>query len=173
MLNPYALLSPVILEAMLKQPMYFVRQRYLRGNSIGENKNTISLLLTHYAHHETDKERAERHMRLLTKDPYRFLYDSKNEEDREKLMKAATQPNGYKVYINLLPKKWKANEPLKRKIGNYMLHKLSWWNFSPADTLKVTLKERYGKLYIVLLWKTLQTEVHLDEIENLVPCATT
>ncbi len=173
MLNPYTLLNQQILAAMLKQPMYFVRQQYRRGNFLSENKNTTSLLLTHYAHHEIDKERAERHMRLLIKDPCRFLYDSTNEEHRIKLLTAATQPNGYKIYINLLPKKWKANEALKRKIGNYMLYRLSWWKFSPADKLKVTLKERYGELYIALLWKGQQTEVHLDEIENFIPCAMT
>lgn len=173
MLNPYTLLNQQILAAMLKQPMYFVRQQYVRGNFIYESKDTTSLLFTHYAHHEIDKERAERHMRLLMKDPYRFLYDSTNEEHRIKLLTAATQPNGYRIYINLLPKKWKANEALKRKIGNYMLHRLSWWKFSPADKLKVTLKERYGDLYIALLWKGQQTEVHLDEIENFIPCVTT
>ena len=173
MLNPYTLLNPQLLTALLKQPMYFVRQEYIRGKSIGENKETIPLLFTHYAHHDIDKERAERHMRLLIKDQYRFLYDSKNEEHRMKLIRAATQPNGYRVYINLLPKKWKAGDGLKRKISNYMQYKLSWWKFSPADKLKVTLKERYGELYIALLWKGQQTEVHLDEIENFIPCAMT
>ena len=173
MLNPYTLLNKEILAAMLKQPMYFVRQQYRRGNFLGENKGATSLLLTHYAHHEIDKERAVRHMRLLMKDPYRFLYDSTNEKHKIKLLTAATQPNGYSIYINLLPKKWKANEALKRKIGNYMLHRLSWWKFSPTDKLKVTLKERYGELYIALLWKGQQTEVHLDEIENFIPCAMT
>ncbi len=112
-------------------------------------------------------------MRLLMKDQYRFLYDSKNEAHLMKLMLAATQPNGYRIYINLLPKKWKAGDGLKRKISNYMQFKLSWWKFSPADKLKVTLKERYGELYIALLWKGQQTEVHLDEIENFIPCVMT
>ena len=170
MLNPYTILTPVILNTMLKQPMYFVRQEYKRGEIAGSITKTKSLLLTHYAHHDIDKERADRHMRLLMKDSYRYLYDSTNPEHYQKLITAATQPSGYTVYINLLPKKWKANERLKRKIGDYMLHKLSWWKFSPADKLKVTLKERYGELYIALLWKGQQTEVHLDEIENFNPC---
>jgi hypothetical protein len=173
MLNPYTFLSPEILAAMLKQPMYFVRQEYKRGCMAREDNETISFLLTHYAHHEIDKERAERHMRLLMKDQYRFLYDSTKEEHKNKLLKAATQPYGYRIYINLLPKKWKASDSLKRKINSYMLHRLSWWKYSPADKLKVTLKERYGELYIALLWKGQQTEVHLDEIENFIPCAMT
>jgi hypothetical protein len=72
MYNPYSILTPDLLEAMLKQPMYFVRQYYHRGLAF-ENEQVIPFLLTHYSHHETDRERAERHMRLLWKDPYRYL----------------------------------------------------------------------------------------------------
>lgn len=32
--NPYSILTPEILNAMLKQPMYFVRQQYERGKDI-------------------------------------------------------------------------------------------------------------------------------------------
>jgi len=173
MLNPYTLLTPAILAAMLKQPMYFVRQQYPRGNFLYDTAATKSILLTHYAGNDVDKERAQRHMRLLMKDPYRFLYDSANQEHLQKLITAAMQPDGYRIYINLLPKKWKASDGLKRKINHYTLHRMPWWKYSPADQLKVTLKERYGELYLALLWKGQQTEVHLDEIENFVPCATT
>jgi len=173
MLNPYTLLTPEIMKAMLQQPMYFVRQYYGRGILNNQSKETVPLLFTHYAHHETDNERAQRHMRLLMKDHYRFMYNSKNENHLQKLLTAATQPEGYKIYINLLPRKWKATDDLKRKINIYMLHRLPWWKYNPADKLNVTLKERYGQLYIALLWKGQQTEVHLDEIENFSLCATT
>jgi hypothetical protein len=172
MYNPYTILTPAILAAMLKQPMYFVRQHYPRGVPHVDEK-IIPLLLTHYIHHETDKERAERHIRLLMKDPYRFLYNSKNPEHVEKLKTAASQPEGYRIYINLLPKKWKANDALKMKISRYVREKLPWWNYSPRDKLNVTLKERYGELFIALLWRGQQTEVLLDDIENFSVCATT
>lgn len=172
MYNPYMQLSPAILEALLRQPMYFVRQHYPRGQS-RFRETDHPLLLTHYAHHETDRERAERHMRLLYKDPYRFLYDSTNPTHREKLMKAAGQPAGYSIYINLLPKKWKAGDILKGKISRYVGEKMPWWKYSARDKLNVTLKERYGELFIVLLWRGQQTEVHLDLIENHPPCAMT
>jgi hypothetical protein len=112
-------------------------------------------------------------MRLLLKDKYRCLYDSRNEEHLEKLKRAALQPAGYRVYINLLPKKWKATDALKLKIGSYVKEKLSWWSYSPKDKLNVTLKERYGELFIALLWKGRQTEVLLEDIENFSVCATT
>lgn len=173
MLNPYTILTPDILAAMLKQPMYFVRQQYPRGQFLYDDATTKPILLTHYAGNDVDQERAQRHMRLLMKDPCRFLYDSRNKEHYQKLQAAAMQPDGYRIYINLMPKKWKASDGLKRKINAYTLHRMPWWKYSPADKLKVTLKERYGELYLALLWKGQQTEVHLDEIENFVPCATT
>ena len=173
MLNPYTLLTPALLDAMLKQPMYFVRQYYERGTGVWDSDKNIPLLLTHYAHHETDRERVERHMRLLMKDPYRFVYDSTNPTHLEKLKLAAHQPDGYSVYINLLPDKWKAGDGLKKKISGYVMHHLPWWQYSPADKLKVTLKERYGQLYLALLWRGQQTEVILTEIENFRQCATT
>lgn len=173
MLNPYTLLTPEILSAMLKQPMYFVRQKYKRGEFEFDTEETTSILLTHYARNDIDKERAQRHMRLLMKDSSRFLYDSLNEEHLLKLKKAAGQPKGYRIYINLLPKQWKASDGLKKRINSYTLTKLPWWQYSPADKLKVTLKERYGELYLALLWKGQQTEVHLDEIEYFVPGVTT
>ena len=173
MLNPYARLTPKILNALLRQPMYFVRQTYCRGAIIPAQRNASSFLLTHYALHDVDKERAERHIRLLHKDPYRFLYDSTQAQHLEKLHKAAAAPPGYRVYINLLPRQWKAGDELKKLIHQYMQEHLPEWHFSPADKLQVTLKERYGELFIALLWKGRQTEVHLDVIEKIRPCATT
>lgn len=171
--NPYAELNTELLLAMTKQSMYFVRQYYARGEQEGSGNTRTPLLLTHYIHHEVDRERAERHMRLLGRDRYRFLYNSSLPEHFDKLLKAASQPEGYRIYINLLPKAWKASESLKRKISAYVQHQLPWWNYTTADRLKVTLKDRYGELFLGLLWKHQQTEVHLEAIENFRPCATT
>ena len=173
MLNPYSLLTPDILSMLLKQPMYFVRQEYKRGAFLYDTPETRTLLLTHYPKHEIEKERATRHMRLLFKDPYRFLYDSTDPGHLEKLKNASLQPPGYRIYINLMHTKWKAGPALKIRISNYVKEKLPWWNYSPADKLKVTLKERYGELFLVLLWKGQQTEVLLEEIENFTPCVMT
>lgn len=171
--NPFVSLTPDLLTALTRQPMYFVREYYHRGKENGEYNSATPLLFTHYPRQDAGKERAERHMRLLLSDKYRFLYDSTNPEHYKRLVTAACQPAGFRIYINLLQKKWKATDILKGKINSYMIYQLPWWKYSPADKLQVTLKERYGQLYIVLLWKGQQTEVHLDEIENYLPCATT
>lgn len=172
MYNPYTLLTPELLNALLQQPLCFVRQQYPRGKQ-HPAETSIPLLLTHYSFHETDQERAERHIRLLFKDPYRFYYDGRQPEHREKLRIAAGQPEGYRIYINLMPKKWKASDGLKIKISRYLSHKLPWWHYSPKDKLHVTLKERYGELFVALLWRGQQTEVLLDDIENFPACVTT
>ncbi len=166
MLNPYSLLTPEILSAMLKQPMYFVRQEYSRGAFLYDSPATKTVLLTHYPRHEVEKERAQRHMRLVWKDPYRFLYDSSRPEHLAKLQVAASQPAGCRVYINLMKSKWQASPLLKLNISSYVRKQLPWWNYSPADKLKVTLKERYGELFLALLWRGQQTEVVLEEIEK-------
>lgn len=168
--NPYTPLSPALLEALLRQPMYFVRQQYPRGKE-QDNDNRIPLLLTHYGHHDVDKERADRHMRLLFRDPYRFLYDSQDPAHADKLRRAAAQPEGFRIFVNLLPKKWKPGESLRGKIARFVREQLPCWNVHPSDKLSVTLKERYGELFIALLWKGRQMEVHLEEIENHGLCA--
>lgn len=173
MLNPYTLLTTGILFALLKQPMYFVRQEYKRGAFLNGNNDMVILLFTHYPMNEVEKERAERHMRLLKNDSCRFLYTSSDPKHFEKLKIASLQPVGYRIYINLMQTKWKASPFMKIKISAYVKEKLSWWNYSPASELKVTLKERYGELFLALLWKGQQTEVLLEEIEKYSPCAMT
>jgi hypothetical protein len=168
--NPYVLLNTELLQAMLRQPLYFVRQQYPRGQS---GAAQLPVLLIHYPRTGPGRERAERHMRLLGHDRYRFLYDSTVPEHREKLERAAAQPAGYHVYINLLTKKWKANDQLKNKISRYLLQHFPAWQYNHKDQLKVVLKERYGRLYLALLWKGQQTEVDLAEIEASAACATT
>lgn len=170
--NPYTLLTPELLLAMLRQPMLFVRQHYPRGRSDVAD-TTVPILLTHYIHHEVDSERAHRHMRLLYHDPLRRLYDSTLPDDRKKLETAATQPQGYHIYVNLLSAPWHANEHWKKKIAAFVRLHLPQWKPAASCSLKVSLKDRFGSLYIGLAWKHHQTEVLLDEIENIQACAMT
>lgn len=171
--NPFALLSPKLLDGLLQQPLYLVRQHFPRGAPSPQETPALPLLFTYYLQNETDSERAQRHLRLLANDKHRFLYNSQHTEHRERLYKAACQPAGFRVYINLLAKPWKPGTTLKLKINQYVQQKLMWWDFRSSDNLKVTLKDRYGELFLFLLWKHQQTEVNLKEIENFRPCATT
>ena len=106
------------------------------------------------------------HFKLLEKDPYRFLYDAQLPEHRERLLKAAGQPEGYKIYINLLPAKWKAPDFLRQKIALYIAKALPEWKVNRYSKLNIVLQEKYGNLYLDLHWKGRSATVQLDAVEE-------
>jgi hypothetical protein len=162
--NPLALISPQLIKAMINEPKYFVRQYYTRGQNRSGN---IPLLLTYYEqanHYEAN--RAQFHMQQIQHDKYRFLYDSKNPQHVQRLLAAATQPQGYAVYTNLLPKAWKPPASLRNKLHLYMQHTKPWWNYKQAPQLHIHLKDRYGKLYLLLNWQNHRADVLLNDVEN-------
>jgi hypothetical protein len=172
MYNPLALISQPLMAAILKSPKLFVREYYERGSTVHES--SLPLLLTCYdKENEVEHSRALFHLRQLKGMRYAFLYDSEIKRDREKLFIAATQPAGYRVFINMLASKWKPPALLRGKIHEYMMHNLPWWNYDRSNQLHLHLKDRYGKLYVQLSWKANRAEVILEEIENFSVCATT
>lgn len=165
--NPYCLLNPSLLKAIIKQPHFFVRHYYSRGEMENETEKKIPLLFSHYSQHEIDRERAFRHMRLLKKDPYRFLYDSTNPVHREKLLHASAQPDGYRIYTNVLPQKWEAGRDIKRKVYAYLEERFPSVQNIQEQKLHISLQDLYGKLYLFLRWKATTVEVLMDDIEKI------
>ena len=106
------------------------------------------------------------HFKLLEKDPYRFIYDAEVTDHRSRLLKAATQPEGYKVFINLLPAKWKAPDFLRQKIAVYVSKALPEWKLDRYSKLDIVLQEKYGNLYLDLHWKGRSATVQLDDVEK-------
>ncbi len=174
MYNPLALISVPLIEAITKSPKIFVREYYKRGKPADTATNVLPLLLTCYdKENDVEHSRAYFHLKQLGKESYARLYDSEIKEDREKLLIAALQPCGYKIFINMLPCKWIAPAFLRNKIHEYMQTNLPWWNYNKTNQLHIHLKDRYGKLYLQLSWKANKAEVILEEIENFKVCATT
>ena len=169
MYNPFVLLTPQILEAMLRQNMYFVRQYYPRGLGEKDKDGTISLLFSHYIHYPVEKERSLKHYRVIKDDPFRFIYDTTITGHKEKLRAAAAQPEGYRIYTNLLPKKWVCPLMIRRKLDIYMEERFEWWKFNRNNNLKIQLQDLYGELYLLLNWKGNKVEVILGEVETLSP----
>lgn len=167
MYNPFVLLTPPILEAMLRQNMYFVRQTYPRGLNENDKPGTISLLYSHYIHYPVEKERSLKHLRVIKEDPYRCRYDTTLPGHIEKLKKAGLQPKGYKIYTNLLPRKWEIPALLRRQLNIYMEQRFEWWQYNRAHKLNIQLQDLYGDLYLLLGWKGNKVEVLLDEVEKL------
>jgi hypothetical protein len=151
---------------MLKQPMYFVRQYYRRGITEEDGKK-VPLLFSHYSHHEIDSERARRHMRVLWNDKLRFLYDSTNQQHLEKLKYAASQPEGFKIYTNILMKDWVPPRHIRNNVYQYLKRKFSFWPGFRNENIKIQLKDLFGEFYLVLSWRGTKVEVLLEEIENI------
>jgi hypothetical protein len=162
--NPFVKLSTKLLLALVKQPGCFVREFYPRGGD--EHSGVIPFLLTHYSHHDIDRERAQKHFRTLKNDRYRFLYDSSNPEHLRKLEIAAQQPAGYKIFINILPAPWKASDHLKTKIYRYLAVKYPEWKTVGDKKLNIALRDLFGKLYLYFRWQGNKVEVLLEEVEN-------
>lgn len=154
------------MNALLQEPKLIVRQHYPRGNA---GNDTIPLLLTYYyKNNDIDVNRANLHLKQLQEDKYRFLYDTENEEHRKKLLIAAEQPQGYRIFINLLPARWQPSTSLRRKIHAYVQKRYEKKN-SKTQKINVQLQDLYGKLYLLLSWKENKAEVLLEEVENTDP----
>jgi hypothetical protein len=162
MLNPYILLTTELLAAITKQPTWFVRQYYERGKD-NCNLNTTPLLFSHYSKVGIDKERAYRHFELIKNDRYRFIYDSGNLKDMEKLKMASLQPGGYKIYTNVMRTSWTAPKTIRNKVYIYLKEKFALNN----EPVKIDLQDLFGKLYLRISWKGTKLEVLLDEVENV------
>jgi len=170
MYNPLALLNEPLMKVLLMSPKIFVREYYPRG-AVGKD---LSLLFTCYdQENEVEKTRALFHFQQLTGSNYAYLYDSSVIADKEKLLKAAMMPEGYRIYMNMLSGPWVAPPTLKKQIHAYMLQHLPWWNYTKSYQLHIHLKDRLGQLYLQLSWKANKAEVLLEEIENASVCATT
>jgi hypothetical protein len=165
MYNPFILLTPQILEAMLRQNMYFVRQYYPRGHSERDKPGTVPLLFSHYIHYPVELERSLKHFRVIKDDPYRFRYDTTVPGHIEKLRAASLQPEGFKIYTNLLPGKWTVPFSIRKKLDLYLAQHFEWWQNSRSQHLKIQLQDLYGELYLLLGWKGNKVEVLLDEVE--------
>lgn len=168
--NPFALLTTELMEAMLQEPKFFVRELYIRGQGTGSNKNIVPFLFTYY-HKDSDVEnhRAQYHFSQLKNDKYAFLYDSERPFHKERLLIAASQPSPYKCYVNLLLKKWKPPLVVRQQLHIYMQRRFKNWNNHQTN---VQLKDRFGKLFLILSWELNQVEVPLEEIEKTGLCAT-
>jgi hypothetical protein len=172
--NPFVQITPALLQAMMASPKLFVRQHFPRGKTIFDDDDMMPLLFTYYEKtNEVEANRANIHMAQINEDPYRFLYDSDQEDHRRRLMNACAASPKYTIYINLLHQQWVPPTWLRRKLHAYMLTHFYWWHYSKTHQLHIHLKDRYGQLYLHLSWKANTADLLLDELENFPACVTT
>lgn len=151
MYNPFPLLSRGLLKDQVAGgKRYFVRQTYSRG--LGPRLKAAFLLRGYL---ESEREMAERHMAALGRDGNAFLYDATVQEHMGRLVVAADQPFGYKVFY--AAKKgvdWKPPALYAEKIRIYInRHHPDWRGRQDAGgrdagKIEVGLYEEFGELFL-------------------------
>lgn len=162
--NPLALLTTELLDSLIASGhRFFVRQSYPRGKQPLDNKTKEALLITAY----TDFSEVNAHFQAVKLDSRKYVYDIQLAGEKEKLYRAASLPEGYKVFVALLAvKKWKPPILLAPKLKNYLRVYTKWKPERGQDTL-VSLYIQFGELFLKLRYGTEEIKVPLSEIEKL------
>jgi hypothetical protein len=164
MYNPFPLLNEKLLKDKIGEgKRYFVRQYYARGM---EPKLKASFLLRAYEADET--ELAQKHLQSIKADQYAFLYDTEIPEELRRLVTAARQPFGYKIfYAGKKGIEWKPPTIYQEKMKNYIRKKHPTWR-SPRFSKKIQagLSEEFGQLFLTLSYEEEEDRIHFEEIEK-------
>ena len=164
MFNPFTLFSRPLLDAFVQSgKQFFVRQQFQRARDHFHVRIKGYFIITHYA----EKGHAEHHFGAVSDDPYKFLYNWQDPEHQNKLIIAAAQPAGYKIYSSVFNQDWEKHitNPLKQKLRNYVEGKLGW-KPSVAETVGFDIYVHYGELFARLKLRTQEVRIKLEEIEN-------
>jgi hypothetical protein len=165
--NPLVLLFKEALDELIAQGhYYYIRQSYPRGKTVDVRE---AFLITPY----TTYEQANKHYEAIKYDRRKYLYlidenkfDKLSVEwERDKLYVAATQPEGYRIYLNRLrDRSWKCPADLGARIKGYINQK-THWKPRGAD-IDVGLSLQFGELIINLQYQGDTLQVKLEEIEK-------
>ena len=164
MFNPFVLLNTTLLHAFVDSgKKYFVRQNFFRASDHFHEDVKGYFIITHYA----EKGHAEHHYGAISEDPCRFIYDWEHPDHRKRLLAAAAQPEGYKVFASVFKTDWQKHitNPLKQKLRNYVESKLGW-KPSAAESLGFDIYVHYGEVYAKLKLRSQEVRIKLAEIED-------
>lgn len=164
MFNPCNLFTSELLESMLqKEVVHFVRSEFKRGLSSSDKDVKAALLISHYH----DPAEAERHYNAIGHDPYRRLYDARQEADKEKLRIAASQPAGYKIYSRILiPGIETKITSLYREHTKRYLYQHTRWDLKGKMTIYPHLYFQLGELYVRIANGGDEIKIKFEDIEN-------
>ena len=148
MFNPLYPFTTEVLEATIQKGCHwFVRNTYRQAGSHFDEQVKGYFLISHF----NDWAKANTHYNSTSHDPHRFLYDCNNEEHKIKLLAAAAQPAGYKIYsAYFLPDyKKKISPAIKKKINRYVYLNTNW---KPArgETLHIDFYLQFSAIFITL-----------------------
>lgn len=160
--NPLAILTPEVLQGLAEAGnRYFVRQHYPRGHNGSANLRG-SFVFSHYDQYFGAKE----HLDVLAQDPYRKLYDWHHEADRRRLLLAASQPPGFRVYANLFAEQWQRQLTplLKDRIRRYVAG--LGWNVPGSEAIEPRFFPHFGEVFVSLQYGSREVRVNFEEIEK-------
>lgn len=165
MFNPlYPFTTDVLQATIQKGCRWFVRNTYPQAGSHFDEEVKGCFLMSHF----NDFAKATTHYNSTAHDPHRFLYDSSKEEHKIKLLTAAGQPAGYKIYsAYFLPDyKKKIGTDTKDKINRYVyLH--TNWKPSRGETMHIDFYLQFAAIFITLGYAGQQLKIKFEDIENL------
>jgi hypothetical protein len=164
MYNPFPLFNQSAIKSLVGQnKRYIVRQTLKRAFEPG-----IRAAFLFRAYNEDEKDTADEHMEKLKNDPNAFLYDITIKEDQQKIIAAAKQPNGFKVYYAGKTKvEWMPPKLYEDKIRKFLrsMHP-SWKTKKGEGKIEVGLYERLGELFLNFKFQDETDEIPFDDIEN-------
>lgn len=161
--NPLALLSvELIMSLQQLHFVAFVRQSYPRGKDHFDKETIETFLITPYK----DLALANDHMQHIAADHRKCLYYTGIPEEMEKLLIAASQPKGYKVYVALLKdRKWKGGAQLEPKLKRYL--QANTRMRGKDGEIVADLYLHYGELMLKVVNPSGEINVPLSEIEKI------
>jgi hypothetical protein len=165
MINPFHPFTKQLLDAFIaRNQKYFVRQTLPRAENPLEIEEIKGYFLI--SQYQTLGQ-AQEHYAALEKDKNRFLYEWNNPEHQERLIKAATTPEGYRIFASIFTAD--AQERIKRRLDtqfkSYVKWKLNWYP-KRADGLEMSFYVQYGEVYCQLKTGSREARVKLEEIEK-------
>jgi hypothetical protein len=162
--NPFVLFNARILDRLVAAGVkHFVRQTYDRGRDPLDTTTKGAYLLSHYK----DTTNAIDHFSAAIKfDTAKYLYNVAIDYDMDKLRIAASQPAGYKIYVDLFSfelSKWTPPESLAKKMEQYL--RVSSWKAGDGK-IATAITTQAGVIYITFRRGSDVMKVNLSEIEK-------
>ncbi|PWT70721.1 MAG: hypothetical protein C5B59_20170 [Bacteroidetes bacterium] len=164
MYNPFPPLNEKLLKDKIAEgKRYFVRQTYERGM-----QPRIRAAFLFRGYEENEKNIADLHFQKLQADPNAFLYDAQIGEHMERLIVAARQPFGFKIfYAGKKGIDWRPPPDYQSKMQKYIAHHHpNWRTKSGGDKIQVGLYEEFGQLFLKLSFEQEEDKIPFDEIEK-------
>jgi hypothetical protein len=164
MFNPFHPFTTELLEAFVGAgKRYFVRQCFERARTPFDLGVRGYFLISHYELLTT----AQDHFGAIAYDPFRFLYDWQDASHQERLRRAASAPEAYRIYSLVFRPEWEngITDRLKEKTKRYVAE--LGWTPKAGEMVTTNYEVQFGELFVRLNYKGRQVKVKFEEIEKL------